>query len=163
MSHDPVFVVEDSPRIVAHPEQYLFWDTIHPTAAVHRILGDVASRLIDGVLGDVNTDGEVDEEDLGLWRAGFRTANAVRRQGDADGDHNVDGEDFLAWQRNVGANLSASPRPSTALAAPEPSSDALLVMAGVISVTGRFRLRNRWPGHLPPVAARWRHHLNDSV
>jgi phospholipase/lecithinase/hemolysin len=109
-------------QIAAHPEQYLFWDTIHPTTTVHGILGDVASRLVGGIPGDFNTNGEVDEADLALWRTGFAAANAMRRQGDANGDGHVDGADFLAWQRMLGTNLTAPPRGSDAVGVPEPET-----------------------------------------
>jgi phospholipase/lecithinase/hemolysin len=118
-------------QIVAHPEQYLFWDTIHPTAAVHQLLGDFANRLLDGVAGDFDTDGEVDAGDFALWRKGWQTTGAVRRQGDADGDLDVDGADFLAWQRQLGVNLATAPRTGTA-AVPEPPSLACLAFGGVL-------------------------------
>ena len=72
---DPGAFFYNENRIVAHPEQYLFWDTIHPTAAIHTILGDYASRLLDGAPGDFDTDGEVDARDLTLWRGGFRASS----------------------------------------------------------------------------------------
>ena len=131
-------------RIVAHPEQYLFWDTIHPTTAVHRILGDAASRLIEGVLGDFDTDGVVDAADLSLLRSGVGAAKAVRRQGDADGDGDVDGGDFLAWQRSLGTNLAASPRAVAAAAGvPEPGSAGLLAV-GASVLLGSRRVRRTW-------------------
>ncbi len=76
---NPGAVFYNRNRIVANPDQYLFWDTIHPTAAVHRILGDVASRLVDGVPGDFNTDGEGGRGGPcvvahGLWRGQRRAA-----------------------------------------------------------------------------------------
>lgn len=129
-------------RIVAHPDQYLFWDTVHPTAAVHRILGDVAGRLIDGVPGDFDTNGEVDGGDLAQWRAGFGTASAVRRQGDADGDGDVDGADFLTWQRTLGTNVAAPPKTANSVGVPEPASAALLV-AGASVAMGMGRSRER--------------------
>jgi phospholipase/lecithinase/hemolysin len=125
-------------RIAAHPEQYLFWDAIHPTTTVQSILGDVASRLIDGVKGDFNTNGEVNGADLALWRLGFGAANAARRQGDADGDRDVDGGDFLAWQRTLGTNLTAPPRAGAAV--PEPVTIGLLTLgAGVFVRARQFR------------------------
>jgi hypothetical protein len=46
------------------------------------------------------------------------SADAARINGDADGDHDVDGADFLLWQRNLGA--SAGPTASNAV--PEPTA-----------------------------------------
>jgi len=127
---DPGALFYNRNRIVAQPNQYLFWDTIHPTAAVHQILGDVATRLVSGIAGDFNTDGRVDAADLALWRAGLSATNAVRRQGDADGDRDVDGADFLAWQRSRGTNVTASPN-SSAAPVPEPDSAALLALFSI--------------------------------
>jgi phospholipase/lecithinase/hemolysin len=136
---DPGALFYRESRIVAHPEQYLFWDTIHPTAAVHGILGDVASRLVAGVPGDFDTDGEVDAADLALWRTGLGKTSAVRRQGDADGNGDVDGADFLVWQRAVGTNI-VTPPPVRATAVPEPGTAALLVV-GVALMVRRDALR----------------------
>jgi phospholipase/lecithinase/hemolysin len=129
-------------HIVPHPEQYLFWDTIHPTTTIHGILGDVASRLVDGVPGDFNSNGKVDAADLALWRTGVGAANAAGRQGDVNGDGNVDGLDFLAWQRTLGTNLTGPPRTSASVGVPEPETVVLLAVgAGVLARTGRHRGR----------------------
>jgi hypothetical protein len=62
---------------------------------------------------DFNDSGLVDTVDLGLWRTAFGTT-AV---GDADGDGDSDGFDFVVWQRQLGtagAPVSAVPEPATA-------------------------------------------------
>ncbi len=53
---------------------------------------------------DFNVDGRVDRTDLDvlLSNIGKRT-DARFEQGDADGDADVDGDDFLTWQREIGA------------------------------------------------------------
>lgn len=58
--------------------------------------------------GDFNNDGMVDADDLAVWKTEFGTTR--------------DGSDFLAWQRNYGAGVPASP---TAGTVPEPSAWAL--------------------------------------
>ncbi len=136
---NPGALFYDEDRIVAHPEQYLFWDQIHPTAAVHAILGDYASRLLEGAPGDFDTDGEVDAWDLTLWRGGFGVSAAAGRQGDADGDRDVDGADFLAWQRQLGSDLISQARLANPIAVPEPEA-ALVATFGVIGL-GRARRR----------------------
>lgn len=57
------------------------------------------------VEGDFNKDGKVDGADLDDWKDGFGT--------------NYDGSDFLAWQRNFGFGVPASP---TSAAVPEPAA-----------------------------------------
>jgi phospholipase/lecithinase/hemolysin len=36
--------------IVANPEEYLYWDTVHFTTAAHRIFGDAAANAVDAEL-----------------------------------------------------------------------------------------------------------------
>jgi phospholipase/lecithinase/hemolysin len=126
-------------RIVPNPGQYLFWDKIHPTAAVHAVLGDYAKALLDGTVGDFDTDGEVDAADYHLWRAGFGAKNATGRQGDADGDKDVDGKDFLAWQRGVGGDIIMQVMPGRASVTPEPGA-ALLVASALAALCRRRQI-----------------------
>ena len=125
-----------------------------------------------GELGSVDVREVMDDAvDLALWRRGRGATGAVRRQGDADGDHDVDGADFLLWQRTFGNSVtafsgadgngngvvdgpdltlwkggfgSATVAGQVATAAvPEPSS-ALLGGLGGLLLVGRFAAR-RWP------------------
>jgi hypothetical protein len=66
--------------------------------------------------------------------------NAVRSDGDADRDGDVDGNDFLAWQRQLGANLVMGAA-SSASTVPEP---AAMVLAAC-SVGFGLRSRRRVP------------------
>jgi hypothetical protein len=54
-----------------------------------------------GLPTDFNSSGAVDGADLDAWEAGFGTGT-TKAQGNADGDGDVDGHDFLLWQRQVG-------------------------------------------------------------
>jgi phospholipase/lecithinase/hemolysin len=64
----------DTSLIAANPNQYLFWDELHPTAWVHAVLGQRAVQLFYAP-GDFNHDSQVDAADYLVWRkstgAGF--------------------------------------------------------------------------------------------
>ncbi|MDZ4659495.1 MAG: hypothetical protein SH868_18140 [Bythopirellula sp.] len=74
-------------------------------------------RLFDFAESDFNYSRSVDAADLAIWQTGYGTASgAARTVGDADGDGDVDGRDFLVWQRQVdggAAALAAVPEPGT--------------------------------------------------
>jgi hypothetical protein len=63
----------------------------------------------------------VDADDLAQWKGDF----GINDESDADNDGDTDGEDFLAWQRNFGTGVPASP---TAATVPEPSVWALTAL-----------------------------------
>lgn len=76
---------------------------------------------------DFDEDGVVDGADLARWRTNFGTG-ATHMQGNANAtqDVDVDGTDFLVWQRQLGG-VSAM---STSAAVPEPGPSAVLLAAG---------------------------------
>ncbi|MGI9429914.1 MAG: hypothetical protein ACR2NM_14730 [Bythopirellula sp.] len=79
-------------------------------------------------IGDFQHDGAVDELDLAIWNVGYGTAGSASQQtGDANGDTDVDGRDYLLWQRNFSP---ASGNPIASLTIPEPST-ALLCGCGL--------------------------------
>jgi hypothetical protein len=91
---------------------------------------------------DFNVDGRVDRADLDVLMANIgKRAEASFEHGDADGDSDVDGDDFLTWQREIGLTtpLSAFDDDSLALAeaslsataVPEPAT-ALLAAAAAL-------------------------------
>ena len=93
--------------------------------------------------GDYNVDNSVDSDDLGVWRANFGHAHHAHRElGDDNGDHDVDGADFLAWQRQVGAPASDVPNGQV----PEPATLTLMVLAAA-----GWRLRRRRLAEKVPV------------
>jgi len=85
---------------------------------------------------DFDEDGSVDGDDLARWRANFSTG-ATHMQGNADGDLDVDGRDFLIWQRQLGGAPPAAP--AAAASVPEPGALALFATAccGVAVGAGR--------------------------
>jgi hypothetical protein len=88
---------------------------------------------------DFNRDGLVDGDDLALWSDNFGLLEAATpQQGDADGDLDVDGADFLVWQREFTGNSASAAVQS---AVPEPSAALLCVLAGVVALASRRGLR----------------------
>jgi hypothetical protein len=87
----------------------------------------------NSLAADFDEDGDVDGDDLTRCRSGFR-AGTTHMQGNADGDPDVDGADFLVWQRQLGSVSSV------AAAVPEPSAGMLLLLG---YAGARFLVRNR--------------------
>ena len=94
-------------QAVPDPNQYLFWDDLHPTATVHAILGQWALDLFR-LPGDFNHDSVVDAADYILWRGGGSTAYIPY--------------DFEIWRSHYGqlagrggGALAAVPEPATSV------------------------------------------------
>ena len=109
----------------------IFQSASFGTVADEFLLADIID--INGTAplqGDFDGNTVVEGADLPLWQAGFgRASGAGIGDGDADFDGDADGNDFLIWQRNLGAGA-----PATA-AVPEPSSLLLLTtcLLGILS------------------------------
>jgi hypothetical protein len=102
------------------PLNGLRWDTSQLYS--NGVLSVVAAFLE----ADFNESGMVNGADLTPWKSGFGTSiTAAHDQGDADGDQDVDGGDFLLWQRQLGMS---SPLPS-ATNVPEPATLLLVTVA----------------------------------
>lgn len=80
--------------------------------------------------GDFNGDRLVNKDDLIFWKH----SQNRHAGGDADGDGDTDGADFLAWQRNVGASGAAMPAGAPV---PEPASIALAIAAAALIASQR--------------------------
>jgi hypothetical protein len=77
-----------------------------------------------GVDADFSADGAVNGADLDIWQSGFGNPGG-HGAGDANGNGLVEGNDFLAWQRQLGGATAAS----AALAVPEPTTLLLALAA----------------------------------
>ena len=75
----------------------------------------------------------VQDRFLADWRAGYGVGT-TEIQGDADGDGDVDGGDFLVWQRHLTKYSFA-----TAASQPVPEPASLLLLAAACGVLGRRR------------------------
>ncbi len=91
------------------------------------------------VEGDYNCSGETNNEDLIVWQDEY-DGEGAQFTADGDGDDNVDGQDFLHWQRNFGNTFA--PFPTLAVAVPEPSTFLLLAF----NVTAATLARHGGPG-----------------
>lgn len=84
------------------------------------------------VLADFNGNGTVDAADLAKWRTDFHAGAGS----DADGDGDSDGQDFLVWQRRLGATTASA----SVAAIPEPSALAMLALTcGALAGAARKR------------------------
>jgi len=118
----------DESQIVDDPDAYLFWDDVHPTAALHRLLSFEAIRAVLPA-GDYNRDGDVTLADYTVWRETFGSTTDLAADGDSSG--HVDASDYALWRENV------SPAAPMFQHTPEPASCWLL--AGLLVVPLRRR------------------------
>ena len=91
---------------------------------------------------DFDRDGDVDGDDLSLWKAGLgREGDAVKSDGDANGDHRVDGSDFLSWQRQFRPNAHLDP---TAKPVPEPRFGVLTAAPAILTLVRSQQRKLPW-------------------
>jgi hypothetical protein len=110
-------------------------------------------QVANPAAADFDEDGDVDQADLATWQNGYGITVATdHHQGDADGDQNVNGKDFLIWQRQFTDNLSNL---SLLTSVPEPSTGILVI--GLLSMISgsRFRrcpdsMQRSWLGRVLP-------------
>ncbi|TWU27403.1 beta strand repeat-containing protein [Bythopirellula polymerisocia] len=90
-----------------------FYRPLHWNTSQLYVSGVISLEPVFGA--DVNEDGYVNAADLAIIRAGYGiTSSALHKFGDTDGDHDVDGRDFLNWQRQFGGiSIVAVPEPTT--------------------------------------------------
>jgi len=89
--------------------------------------------IIDGIMiladdADFDQDGDVDGSDFLAWQRGFGSGTTLA-QGDANGDGQVDDLDLAAWQMQFGTEGSGLQQ--TAATVPEPSSLVLMLVLGL--------------------------------
>lgn len=102
----------------------LLWDIIYGTDTV----SVTATGFTAVPMGaDFNGDGVVDSVDLAIWKNFYPIGSgAAQTMGDADGDGDVDGADFLKIQRDLGGPPSLL---AAVAAVPEPSALVLALTA----------------------------------
>ena len=97
-------------------------------------------KVADSMAADFNGDHAIDSADLAEWSTEYALA-LNQPEGDADGDRDVDGGDFLVWQRQLGSYEMETP----VYTVPEPSM-ALLSSLGLAAAIGSARCGPQRPG-----------------
>ncbi len=88
---------------------------------------------------DFDEDGDVDNADLAAWENNYGlSGSAEHYHGDANGDLQVDGTDFLIWQEQFGQGV---PLVAAVTSVPEPGT-AFLASFAAVSLLG-YRRRSR--------------------
>ena len=65
-------------------------------------IGAVEMQVVLVDSADFDEDGDIDGRDFLLWQRGFGTTSATKLDGDADNDMEVDGDDLTIWQAQFG-------------------------------------------------------------
>ena len=117
----------DTSQIVPNPNEYIFWDDVHPTATVHAVLAERARMLLLGLPGDYNEDAVVDAADYTVWRDNFG-APAGTLPNDVDGGM-IGQAQYDTWKANFGMTTGAGGGSLAHGAVPEPATVSLLLLA----------------------------------
>jgi hypothetical protein len=72
--------------------------------------------------GDFDADADVDGHDFLAWQRGLAMTGALAPDGDADGDHDVDADDLAVWADHFGQS-------SPVAAVPEPRTAVAAILA----------------------------------
>ncbi len=116
-----------------NPDEYLFWDNVHPTTAAHNLLALDAAEVLFSALttlpGDLDFDGFVGIDDLNTvlahWNTNVTPSNPLL--GDPSGDGFIGIDDLNL----VLANWNAGTPPLASSNIPEPGAFGLIAVAGL--------------------------------
>jgi len=95
------------------------------------------SETITVTDADFNQDNQVDGLDFLAWQRGVG-GPASLANGDANGDGNVDGADLAIWEQSYGEEVTFNA--AAILAVPEPSAALLVAIGLIVAASGHHRL-----------------------
>lgn len=87
--------------LIAGPDGLYFtelYKDLNPASPIEAGARVFRVRYTAGGDADFDLDGDVDGRDFLLWQRGFGTTNATKADGDANNDDTVDGDDLEIWQ-----------------------------------------------------------------
>jgi hypothetical protein len=90
-----------------------------------------------GTPGDFDSDNDVDGADFLAWQRGLRPSGATRADGDADGDGDVDGADLGLWRSNFGPGASVLAMSASEAALAPATSTTTFAAADAAPLAGR--------------------------
>ena len=95
----------------------------------------------DGIPGDYDADGDVDNADYVRWRSEFGTTETPGHGSDGNSDGSVDAADYVVWRINRGLSLFPTSGLGSAVV-PEPASLVMGLLAALLASIGA-RSRHR--------------------
>ena len=119
------------------PNPFGFYELLHDIKDLGSLKWDtMMDILLDR--GDANLDGMVGPSDLAIWETNFGAMGLFWEQANFDADGDVDGAEFMAWQRNFSDGAAAS-----VAIAPEPAAWVLqvLTLTALVSLGRNFGLQ----------------------
>jgi hypothetical protein len=90
------------------------------------------------LLGDYNSDGNVDAADYVAWQSTFGQSVANWSGADGNGNGTIDELDYGVWKANFGSTSGAGASANAVVAVPEPQH---LTLAGIVLFSVFFRRR----------------------
>ncbi|MCK5114169.1 MAG: PEP-CTERM sorting domain-containing protein [Phycisphaerae bacterium] len=101
---------------------------------------EVMLTYLPSLLGDADSDGDIDADDLATWGANYTGTGGTGKlwmNGDFDGDGDVDSDDLATWGANYTGPGGAAMMADMMASVPEPATMSLLVLGGIALIRRR--------------------------
>ncbi len=96
--------------LIIRVQENFFSDLVSPGNKIRVHLKHIEATFVDPnpplPSADFDTDGDVDGFDFLAWQRGFATPSAAKLDGDADNDLDVDNQDLIIWQSQFGTSAA---------------------------------------------------------